>query len=170
MFSNLSQRLGRHISESVFGMQIRTLLSSKMDGLRRWAEGCQREMGCSEICLTSAHNPPFLPKKHTHTHFSLYSLAYRYRFPLPLPALLLVSNFPIKFALLLSSIYQLFHVCVCVCDLFLFFFPPSACLYKKLSNWWAVLLFNYLGGGIFCCCCRKPPFSRTFHFFITGPL
>lgn len=36
-------------------MQIRTLLSSKMDGLRRWAERCQREMGCSEICLTPTH-------------------------------------------------------------------------------------------------------------------
>lgn len=32
-----------------------------MDGLRRWAEGCQREMGCSEICLTLATTQPPSP-------------------------------------------------------------------------------------------------------------
>lgn len=66
--NNLSQQLGGCVSKSIFGMQIRALLSSKMDGPGRWAEGCQREMGCSEICLTPAH-------------LSLHSLAYRYLIP-----------------------------------------------------------------------------------------
>lgn len=35
---------------------------------------------------------------------------------------------------------QLFDV---VCILFLPF-PPSACFYKRIFNWWAVLLCNYL--------------------------
>lgn len=69
IFSNLSQRLGRRVSESVFGMQIRALLSSKMDGLRRRAEGCRREMGCSEICLTHAQHA------HTHAHTSICILS-----------------------------------------------------------------------------------------------
>lgn len=39
--------------------------------------------------------------------------------------------------------------------------PPSACFYKRIFNWWAVLPFNYLGRCIFCSCCRKPPFFKV---------
>lgn len=50
--------------------------SSQMDGLRRWAEGCQREMGCSEICLTPATTQPPSPPPSRRRLF-LCSLAYR---------------------------------------------------------------------------------------------
>lgn len=62
----ISQRLGRSLLGNVFAMQIRTLLSSKMDELRRWAEGCRRGTGRGEMCLTSPHPPP-------HSHFPLHA-------------------------------------------------------------------------------------------------
>lgn len=106
-------------------------------------------------------SPPLSPK-HTHTHTSLRAL-YLTVIPCFYQHYLLFQISPTKMCA--SVVLRLPALSCCV-------LPFSACLYKRIFNWWAVLLFNYQGGGMSCCCCccRQLPFSSKFPFLHYRPV
>lgn len=78
IFSNLLEVLGRHKSGSIFCMQIGVLLSSKMDGLERWAWCMSQKNGVLDLshlfspALSLSHTCTHT-RTNTYTHFSPHS-------------------------------------------------------------------------------------------------